>query len=145
MRKIRNNFVILLFITLALTACSRDENKSIVEINGREIQVEIADTPESQYNGLSNRESLPADYGMLFIFGDKRKRTFVMREMNFPLDIVWIDGNTIIGISKNLPPEGERYKNSYKSPGPADYVLEVNAGFADKNNIKIGNNVNFSL
>ncbi len=145
MRKTRNNFAVLLFIILALTACSRDANKSIVEINGKEIEVEIADTPESRYNGLSNRDGLRADYGMLFVFEDKRERTFVMREMNFPLDIIWIDGNTIIGISENLPPEGKRYKNLYKSPAPVDYVLEVNASFADKNNIKIGDTVNFSL
>ncbi len=145
MRKLRNNFIVLLFIALTLSACSRSKNKNIVEINGKEIKVEVANTPELRYNGLSNRESLRADYGMLFIFGDKRERTFVMRNMNFPLDIIWINGNEVIGISKNLPPEGARYKNFYKSPAPVDYVLEVNAGFTGRNNIQIGNNVNFSL
>lgn len=138
-------YLIIIFAALLLTACSRGVNKNIIGINGKEIKVEIVDTPKQQYNGLSGRESLCVDCGMLFKFNNKRERTFVMREMKFSLDIIWINGNMIIGIDKNLPPEGADYKNFYKSRAPIDYVLEVNAGFTDKNNIKIGDVVNFSL
>lgn len=138
-------YLIIIFAILFLTACSQGVNKNIIEINSKEIKVEIVDTPKQQYNGLSNRENLCADCGMLFEFNNKQERTFVMREMNFPIDIIWIDDNIVIGIDKNLQPEGANYKNSYKSPAAIDYVLEVNSGFADKNNIKTGDNVNFSL
>lgn len=117
------------------------KSENIIEINGKEIKVEIADTPELQYLGLSNRESLCANCGMLFKFNDKQIRTFVMHNMNFPLDIIWIDGNMIVGISENLPLEGADYKNRYRSPAPVDYVLEVNAGFAEGNNIKVGDEI----
>jgi len=136
----RKYFVIIL-IVLALVACSRAENKNIIEINGKEIMVEMADTPAEHYRGLSNRKSLCEDCGMLFEFNNKKIRTFVMRDMNFPLDIIWIDDNIVIGVSKNLQPEGSGYKNYYKSPAPVDYVLEVNAGFADGEGIEVGDEV----
>lgn len=132
-------FFLLFVIILFLTACSQKENYRIVEINNKVIKTEIADTPALQYKGLSNRESLCADCGMLFKFNDKQIKTFVMRDMKFPLDIIWIDDSIIIGISKNLAPEGSDYKNFYRSPAPIDYVLEVNAGLAEESNIKIGN------
>jgi len=138
-------YLIILPAILLLTACSRDEGKNIVAINGKEIKVEIAATPAEHYKGLSGRENLCENCGMLFKFADKRKRTFVMRKMNFPLDIIWIDGGKVAGVSENLPPEGERYRNFYESPSPVDYVLEVNAGFARENGVKIGDTVDFSL
>jgi uncharacterized membrane protein (UPF0127 family) len=141
-------YFIIIFLLIFLTACSQKENYKTVEINNKIIKVEIADTPESQYQGLSNRESLCADCGMLFKFKEKEIKTFVMRDMKFPLDIIWIDDNhrssgagIIVGISKNLAPEGSDYKNFYRSPAPVDYVLEVNAGFADENNIKVGDKI----
>lgn len=135
-------YFIIIFTILFLTACRHNiTQNNFVKINDKKIKVEIADTPELQYNGLSNRESLCADCGMLFEFKDKQIKTFVMREMKFPLDIIWIDGNIIIGIDKNLSPEGADYKNLYPGPAPVDYVLEVNAGFADENNIKTGDKI----
>ena len=81
---------------------------------------------------------------MLFVFSDKQERIFVMRNMYFPLDIIWIDGDKIVNISKNLLPKGPRPEVFYHSDAPVDYVLEVNAGLADKFNFKIGDKVNFN-
>lgn len=138
----RNYFFILL-ILFTITACARGKNKNFVKINDNKIKVEIADTAEKQYLGLSNRENLCADCGMLFKFPDKQIKAFIMRDMNFSLDIIWIDGNMVVGISENLPPEGADYKNFYKSPALVDYVLEVNAGFAEENGIETGDKINF--
>jgi len=82
---------------------------------------------------------------MLFVFKDKRERTFVMRNMNFPLDIIWIKDDKIIKIDKNLPPEGAKPKKLYNSDKPVNYVLEVNAGFTDKYGIEISNEVEYNL
>jgi len=127
---------------MSLTACTTAD-KNFVDINNKRIQVEVVDTAEAQYRGLSNRENLCQDCGMLFVFGDKQMRTFVMRDMKFSLDIIWIDEDKIIKIDKSLLPEGPDPINKYSSKEPVDYVLEVEAGFADKNNIKIGDEVNF--
>lgn len=106
-------------------------------INGNRIKIEIANNPIEYYNGLSNRESICNSCGMLFIFPDKKIRNFVMRNMKFPLDIIWISDDKIVGFDENLAPEGSKPKNLYNSEEPVDLVLEVNAGFVEKNKISI--------
>jgi hypothetical protein len=117
-----------------LTFPSGHENR--IMIGNREIKIEIADTPARWHKGLSGRPSLCADCGLLFLFPDKAPRTFVMREMNFPLDLIWIKNGIIVKIDENAPPEGRDFSNRYQSPGPVDMALELNAGFCANNNIK---------
>lgn len=80
---------------------------------------------------------------MLFIFEDQSQHSFWMKNMRFSLDIIWIDKNkTITGITKNSQPcQGPC--ETISCAGEAKYVLEVNAGFADKNKIKIGDELKF--
>lgn len=111
----------------------------------KKINVELADTIEKQWLGLSNRESLDKENGMLFIFPNKQERTFVMRNMRFPLDIIWIEEAKVLSCSENLPPEGSEYKEKYSSKLPVNYVLEVNAGFCEENGVKVGDRVDFIL
>ena len=115
-----------------------------VEINGVNINVELAQTETGVQKGLSGRESLAADKGMLFIFNKPDYYRFWMPNMNFPIDIIWISQNTIVGIHKNVSnqfdPANPKF---YTPPRPVDRVLEVNAGFAQKNNLKVGNPFNF--
>lgn len=116
-----------------------------VEINGRVIGVEIADSFEKQRQGLSDREELTQGTGMLFVWDNKQVRTFWMKNMYFPLDIIWITDGQVVNISENLPPEGEVPKNTYSSIFPVDYVLEVNAGFCQRYGIKVGDEVFLNL
>ena len=94
--------------------------------------------------GLSDVKILDKDSGMLFVFPTKEVRTFWMKDMNFPLDIIWITDNKIIGIEKNLQPEGSHPLRSYQSPSAVNYVLEVNAGFCEKEKIKIGDMLRYN-
>ena len=82
---------------------------------------------------------------MLFVFHDYQKRTFVMRRMHFPLDIIWIKDDKIVNIAKNLPPEGENPDKLYSSSLPINYVLEVNGRFCDENGVEIGDEVEINL
>src|SRR3989344_2375755 len=124
-----------------------------IKIWSAQITAEIADTPEKRARGLSGREALGKDEGMLFVFTDSAIRQFWMKDMNFSLDIIWIDENKkIIDITKNATPESYLSRAVYPKQGrgesggpekfspsaPAKYVLEVSAGFADAHNIKIG-------
>lgn len=115
----------------------RAEYKNI-EIGGMNIIGETVSNPDDWYRGLSNRENLCAGCGMLFIFPDRQKREFVMRNMKFPLDIVFIDNNKIINIASDLPPEGANPVNVYTSAAAANYVLELPAGFCRKNGVVAG-------
>ena len=109
------------------------------------ISAELASSPTEQAQGLSGRISLNPNAGMLFVFPDDRQPLFWMKDMNFPLDIVWIKDNKIIKIDKNLPPEGKRPAKTYTSGTPVNYVLEFNAGFCDQNNIKVGDEIKYHL
>ena len=99
-------------------------------VGGQEIFIEIVKTPSAMYKGLSNRPSLCRDCAMLFVFPESDQRSFVMREMNFPLDIIFINDGKIVKIHRNLPPEGSLTQFQYNSEAPANRVLEVNAGLA---------------
>src|SRR3989344_2910459 len=119
-----------------------DQIKNTLSINGVEIKIEIADESNEQSRGLSGREYLAPDGGMLFVFPERTIPGFWMKEMNFSLDFIWIDeSGKIVEITKNVSPA--TYPKTFLPPSPIKYVLEVNAGWSDKNNIKIGNVVSF--
>ena len=115
-----------------------------INLNGQSLQVEIADTARKQSQGLSNRQFMPADHGMLFIFDDYIQPNFWMKDMQFPIDIIWIKDYYIIGITKKVSVEkNNQILKIYHPPQPINYVLEVNAGWADKHHIKIGDELKF--
>ena len=126
-----------------------ENNKKTLTIKGKEIKVEIADTDEGRRIGLSDREKLEENTGMLFIFENKDiKPSFWMKNMKFPIDIIWIDNKKIIQIDENVSNPEINTPDSklklYTPKMPIDMVLEVNAGFVKKNNIKIGDKVDTS-
>ena len=91
------------------------------------------------------RERLAPHEGMFFIFERDTRHGIWMKNMKFPIDILWIDRNKIIvGIKKNAPACGAPCP-TYSAYHSAQYVLEVNAGFVDTNQIKVGDPVEFSL
>ena len=98
--------------------------------DGTVISLEMASTKEQIIRGLSGREELCAECGMLFVFSEPAPRGFWMRGMRFPLDIVFLDSNyTVLNMAEEVPPcAGECLV--VHSQGPAKYVLEVNGGFA---------------
>lgn len=116
--------------------------QKIIYINGRQLTVEIADEPHEQSRGLSGRKFLEENDGMLFIFPQPDKHSFWMKDMKFPLDIIWIDEKlTIVDMAKNLSPE--TFPATFSPSSPVKYVIEINAGWSDKNNITIGDKVSF--
>lgn len=104
-------------------------------------EVEIADEPLEHSRGLSGRTNLPGNQGMLFMFNDIASRKFWMNGMQFPLDIIWILGDEIIGFSENLPPASGTDYPLYSPPAPVDKVLEINAGLVEKLGLKIEDKV----
>jgi len=128
---------------------SASEKTKKIKLGQKEIEVEIADTELARTQGLSGRESLAEDKGMLFIFPNRNVTPiFWMKGMKFALDLVWIKDNKIIKIDKNVPPPETNTADSllprYTVNEPVDYVLEVNGGFCQKNQIKEGETVDLS-
>jgi uncharacterized membrane protein (UPF0127 family) len=107
------------------------------------IHASIADTEALRERGLSGRASLGSDQGMLFIFNQPSMVGFWMKEMNFPLDMVWIDNyKTVIGVADNISPD--TYPKNFSPSGSVLYVLEINAGSAKKFGIATGTHLYFS-
>jgi hypothetical protein len=118
------------------------QRETYVSINKNvKITVELAKTSSEQYQGLSDRESLCQNCGMLFAWPEKGIRDFVMRNMNFPLDIIFIANQKIVKIESNLFPEGDTPQTNYSSEVPVDHVLEVNGGLTDRYGIGVGDEV----
>lgn len=110
-----------------------------VQIDGIKIPVEVATSTIAIKNGLSGKPSLYIGSGMLFVFPKPDKYRFWMPDMHFPIDIIWINSDKVVGITKNVSNEFDPANPVfYTPPTPAQYVLEVNAGFAEKRNINIG-------
>lgn len=107
--------------------------------------IEIAKSAEEISHGLMLRENLDPDKGMFFIFSTEGNYSFWMKDTLIPLDIIWINTNKeIVFISKNSQPCKARYTCFSIDPGKnAKYVLEINAGIADKMSLNIGDKVVF--
>lgn len=112
-----------------------------VMIGGRSYAVEVAQTLEQRAKGLAGREELVAGQGMLFLFSGKSRVSFTMKGMLFPLDIIWIAEGKIVDISKQLPPDTGMFATAYRPAVPVDMVLELSAGVADADGLKIGDSV----
>ncbi|HEY4694351.1 MAG TPA: DUF192 domain-containing protein [Candidatus Nanoarchaeia archaeon] len=111
-----------------------------VKIGSQSILVEIVESQEEVEKGLSNRDFLASNAGMLFNFPERAVKSFWMKDMKFPLDIIWIDEGKIVGIEENAPTPSETIP-AFTSPQPVNKVLEVTAGFVEKNKVKIGDKV----
>ena len=110
----------------------QDKNKNMTKA----IDVEIAETPETRHTGLMYRNSMEESQGMLFIFDKEEQEGFYMKNTIIPLDIIFINSRKeIVKIYKHTTPFSEDDLPSIK---PILYVVEVNAGFTDKYNIKEG-------
>lgn len=110
---------------------------STIQINERIIRVEIADSPSERERGLSGKEGLAEDEGMLFVFEEDGRPAFWMKDMLFAIDIVWIsrDG-AIVHIEENVAPE--TYPASFAPRSEARYVVELPAGYASKYTVRLG-------
>ncbi|MFA5751249.1 MAG: DUF192 domain-containing protein [Candidatus Paceibacterota bacterium] len=113
-----------------------------IKIKDTNLKVDVADTPLLREKGLSGREKLEENEGMLFIFDYSSKHGFWMKDMNFAIDMVWLDEEQkIVHLEKNVSPES--YPTVFSPKKDSMYVLEVISGFSDKNNLKTGDLVQF--
>ncbi len=130
-------------VVLAVFFYYKDKNNgsfAALEIKGKILKVELADNPLKQARGLSGRLNLPPDQGMFFIFDSPGYHPFWMKDMRFPIDVLWIGtGYRVVDISPKIEPGS--YPKSFRPKLPAQFVLEVPAGWTEENSITIGESV----
>ena len=107
------------------------------------VEVRIADTRTKRYVGLSETAALETGEGMLFVHDEEETHAYVMRNMSFPLDIVFIDANGTITTIHHapVPPEGTSGSELERYRGEGLYVLEVNRGWANRTGVSVGDQV----
>lgn len=118
---------------------------TITTPNGRVISVEVADTPASRELGLSGRKGIDKDNGMLFVFEKSGRLGFWMKDMEFPIDIVWInEDGVVVHAEREVGPDTYFNYNPPKTfvNGPeALYVLELASGESEKLGLYLGTKV----
>ena len=106
------------------------------------VDVEVADTPNERYTGLSDHESLADGEGMLFVHDGEDERTYVMREMDFDIDIVFVDADgEITAIEHARAPEAGEDGENLEYSGKAKWVLEVPRGYANETGMEAGDEI----
>lgn len=115
-------------------------NTIISSPHGVDISVRVADTDKTRQQGLSGFSILPPKQGMLFVFPQMGKYDFWMKNMNFPIDIIWLDENGII-VDRVINLDPESYPKTFVSKDNAQYVLEIPAHTADEYGFSIGEKV----
>lgn len=111
-----------------------------IRIGGVEVAAEIADNQELRARGLMYRDSLPANHGMLFVYGTAEVRSFWMRNTRIPLDIAFIDANGAILNIEQMEPQSDQ---NYYSRGPMMYALEMSQGWFEANGVGPGDRLEF--
>ena len=104
--------------------------------------IEIAETEYETQTGLMYRQSMEQHQAMLFIFPNVEYHSFYMKNTEFPLDIIYIDGDQkIASFQKNAQPYDE---TGLSSQVPVKFVLETNAGLSDKIGLQVGDSIAFT-
>lgn len=111
-------------------------------INNHTFKVKVVNSDMEKQIGLSQTKNLPPDYAMLFPFNQEGYYSFWMKDMKFPIDIIYINNKRIVKVFQNVaaPNQNESLK-IYVSPTPADTVLEIKAGLSEKYKLKEGDKV----
>lgn len=115
------------------------------EINGHTFSLYLAETSQEQEIGLAKYKSIAPNQGMLFLFDKSDYYSFWMKNMQFPIDIIFIDNDKVVDVFQKVPVWPNENLPVYTTKTKADKVLEINEGLAKKDNIRIGDLVKLSL
>lgn len=138
----------LLILCVALAACQSAAQEPVefdtaaIEVAGKSLPVEFANTPEQRARGLMYRQSLCEDCGMLFRFVPVRQASMWMKNTFVPLDVAFIDGNGVITDIKPLMPQDLTSVGASKA---VMYALEMNQGWFAANNIRVGDHISIKI
>jgi len=106
-----------------------------MKIGNRSFTLEVADTDTTCHTGLMNRDSMPADHGMIFVFEQEDLLKFWMKNTRIPLDILYLDkSGRVVSVHQMKPFD----KTEIPSDGPAMYAIELNKDTAAKVGVKAG-------
>jgi len=112
--------------------------KATITLGTQSLLVELAQTPSQWEKGLGGRDSLGSSGGMLFIFPYPHVPVFWMKDTRFPLDMIWIRDDIVVGIAADVPVAQTDKLPTYSPDVPINKVLEVPSGWSERNNLAVG-------
>ena len=130
---------IFLLLSFAMVTGYYYLQQPTIIINKKTITVEVARTWEEHRRGLSSRDNLADNTGMLFLFDDINSQIFFNQDMKFPIKVIWVTGDKIVGISDLSIDQGEN--TLVHSPEAIDKVLEISNQTFENTNIKNGEQI----
>lgn len=140
MNKLNTGILITAFVGILVVSfffAGEKSELSSIKIGDKTWSVEVVSSISDRSRGLSGREFLEKDSGLLFIFPKEDVQGIWMKEMNFAIDIIWVNEDfKVVGIKKDATPD--TYPTVFRSEAPVLYVLEINTGEADMAKIEIG-------
>jgi hypothetical protein len=139
----RNLFVLATLFLVLLSIFLLKESPPTLNINGQSLPIELATTSAEQVKGLSDRREIGST-GLLFIFPDTDTHGIWMKDMQFSIDILWLDSEyKVIHIEENVSPI--TFPKIFYPSQPSKYVFEADSGFTQKYKIEVGEKLEFSL
>ena len=146
MNKILAVFLLLAIFLIGLGFWQSLKKSPTAKIGNYTFKLYIAKTAQDKELGLSKYKNLAKDMGMLFPFEKPDYYSFWMKQMKFPIDIIYIKDGKIVTIYKNVSPPKKAAEGLliYKPQVPSNMVLEINAGLSDKYKFKEGDRVNLN-
>lgn len=135
--------ILICFLSFLVFLKLSPEKKTYVIIYNQKFYIDVAKTEEQKEKGLSIYKSIENNQGMIFPFSTPDYYIFWMKNMKFPIDIIYIRNDKIVDIFKDVPsPKSPNdFLPIYKPKNIADTVLEINAGLSEKYKFKIGDKV----
>jgi len=135
-------FLFLIFFILIFFFLKNTSKSDYFIINDKVLKVDIAFNQKEHELGLSGRKNIPKNYGLLFVFSEPAIYGFWMKDMLFPIDIIWLNADfQIVYFQENVQPVS--FPEIFKNTTPALYVLEVSANFIQENNLTLNQKLNF--
>lgn len=142
--RLKHIFVLIVCLIISFTFIYLDKKQNSIYhlvLNNEKINILISDSVESRMKGLGDRNKLDPNTIMLFVFDKPDVYSIWMKNMYFPLDIIWLDEElNIIHIEEDISPN--TYPKIYSSNSKSLYVIEANSGFSKRFDLKVGNKIN---
>jgi uncharacterized protein len=136
--------VVIFLVILAAVAILGRSRDTEVAVNDNKFKVEVAKSEKEKQIGLSDTKELADNQGMLFVFDKPDYYSFWMKGMEFPIDIIYINGDKVTTVIPNAPVPTDGDLRVYQPKEKSDKVLEINAGLAKKYNIKEGSTIDIN-
>jgi len=136
--------VVTVCIGLIIFGITLRPAESYLQINGREFSFQVADNTQKRAQGLSGLSGLGDDEALVFVFPESAKHGIWMKDMNFDIDIIWLDRDKkVVDFEINVSPD--TYPEVFYPESDAIFVIEVNAGTVEDLNLQDGQYVEFTL